>query len=290
MNQCRVNRWKAVFGKKQKKPNIPNHAEWGAACRQPADFRIYDELMTTAPADSPNFPQSRFFALIPCAGQGSRAGTSLAKQYQLIAGKALVLHTLSAFAAVSRLEKTLVVVAPGDSFFGQSSSNPSFEVVDCGGASRADSVVNGLQALRLAGAQDHDWVLVHDAARCLISPSQIDRLMDACAGDEVGGLLALKLPDTLKREADGRVAATVDRADKWLAQTPQMFRLGALAKALHGAGDSTTDESSAIEAMGLRPKLVAGSAENFKVTYAEDFRLAEAILLGRKDRLNAGPA
>jgi 2-C-methyl-D-erythritol 4-phosphate cytidylyltransferase len=256
---------------------------------QSADFRIYDETMTTARADSSNSPHSphaRFFALIPCAGQGSRAGAPLAKQYQLIAGKALVLHTLSAFAAVKRLDKTLVVVAPGDSFFGEPASNPPFEVADCGGASRADSVANGLQALRLAGALDDDWVLVHDAARCLITPVQIERLIDACADDAVGGLLALKLPDTLKREAEGRVAGTVDRADKWLAQTPQMFRLGALADALRGAGDSTTDESSSMEAMGLQPKLVAGSAENFKVTYAEDFLLAEAILLSRISRLN----
>jgi 2-C-methyl-D-erythritol 4-phosphate cytidylyltransferase len=254
--------------------------------RQAADFRIYDELMTTAPPDSPDSPQSRFFALIPCAGQGSRAGTPTAKQYQPIAGQALVLHTLAAFAAVKRLDKTMVVVAPGDSFFDRMVSGGSFEAVDCGGSSRADSVVNGLQALKALGAQDRDWVLVHDAARCLITPAQIDRLIDACAGDEVGGLLALKLPDTLKREADGRVAGTVDRADKWLAQTPQMFRHGALAEALQGAGDSTTDESSAIEAMGFQPKLVAGSAENFKVTYAEDFLLAEAILLSRRDRLN----
>lgn len=246
--------------------------------------------MTAAPEDSPNFPHPRFFALIPCAGQGSRAGTPVAKQYQLIAGRALILHTLAAFAAVERLDKTLVVVAPGDSFFGEPVSNQVFEVAECGGASRAGSVLNGLLALRLAGARAQDWVLVHDAARCLITPAQINRLIDACAGDAVGGLLALKLPDTLKREADGRVLATVDRADKWLAQTPQMFRLGALAEALQGAGDSTTDESSAMEAMGLRPKLVAGSAENFKVTYAEDFLLAEAILLGRKDRLNAGVA
>ena len=246
--------------------------------------------MTTKRADSPKLQESRFFALVPCAGQGSRAGTPLAKQYQLIAGKALVLHTLAAFAAVKRLDKTLVVVAPGDSFFDQTAPDSAFEVADCGGASRAGSVINGLQALRLAGALDDDWVLVHDAARCLISPAQIDRLIDACAGDAVGGLLALKLPDTLKREASGRVACTVDRADKWLAQTPQMFRLGALAaalaEALHGAGDTITDESSAMEAKGLRPKLVAGSAENFKVTYAEDFWLAEAILLGRRDRLN----
>jgi 2-C-methyl-D-erythritol 4-phosphate cytidylyltransferase len=246
--------------------------------------------MMTAGADSPNSSPSRFFALIPCAGQGSRAGSPTAKQYQPVAGQALVLHTLAAFAAVGRVGKTLVVVAPGDSFFDQTASSPSFEVADCGGASRADSVRDGLQALLQAGALAHDWVLVHDAARCLITPAQIDRLIDACAGDSVGGLLALKLPDTLKREVGGRVAGTIDRADKWLAQTPQMFRLGALAEALDGAGDSTTDESSAMEAMGLQPKLVAGSAENFKVTYAEDFLLAEAILLSRRDRPNQSSA
>ena len=265
-----------------------------AGC-QGCDFRIYDEVMTTARADSPNlphappFPHACFFALIPCAGLGNRAGTPLAKQYQLIAGKALVFHTLAAFAAVKRLDKTLVVVAPGDSFFDEPAANGSFEVADCGGASRADSVFNGLQALRRAGAVDDDWVLVHDAARCLISSAQIDRLIDACAGDAVGGLLALKLPDTLKREADGRVAGTIDRADKWLAQTPQMFRLGALSAALQGAGEGITDESSAMEAIGLQPKLVAGSAENFKVTYAEDFWLAEAILLNRIGRSNKAP-
>jgi len=94
----------------------------------------------------------------------------------------------------------------------------------------------------------------------------------------------VKLPDTLKAESGGRVAGTVDRADKWLAQTPQMFRLGRLADALQKAGPAATDESSAMEAAGLRPRLVAGSAENFKVTYPDDFRLAEVILLGRPDR------
>ena len=231
--------------------------------------------------DSADSPKPQFFALIPCAGQGSRAGTPLAKQYQPIAGKAMVMHTLAAFAAVERLASTLVVVAPGDAFFDATIADPSFIVAACGGASRAESVLNGLQALRHAGARDADWVLVHDAARCLIGVAQINRLIDACQDDAVGGLLALKLPDTLKAEAGGRVAATVDRADKWLAQTPQMFRLGALAEALRKAGPAVTDESSAMEAAGLRPRLVAGSAENFKVTYPDDFRLAEAILLGR---------
>ena len=230
----------------------------------------------------------RFFALIPCAGQGSRAGTSgagLSKQYQPIGGQAMVLHTLAAFRAIERLSGTLVVVAPGDRFFDRT-PDPFFDVAACGGASRADSVRNGLQALVQAGAQAWDWVLVHDAARCLITAGQINRLIAACEYDAVGGLLALRLPDTLKCEGahgqQGRVAATLDRSGKWLAQTPQMFRIGTLLEALTVAGASVTDESSAMEALGLAPRLVAGSAQNFKVTYPEDFALAEAILLSRR--------
>ncbi|CAM3364794.1 2-C-methyl-D-erythritol 4-phosphate cytidylyltransferase [Polaromonas hydrogenivorans] len=228
---------------------------------------------------------ARFFALIPCAGQGSRAGVvaGLAKQYQKIAGQAMVLHTLAAFLELERLARTLVVVAPGDGFF-DSITEKQFDVAACGGASRATSVRQGLDALLQSGAQTRDWVLVHDAARCLVTPAQIKQLIDACQHDEVGGLLAHQLPDTLKQAAGGRVAGTLDRSDKWLAQTPQMFRIGLLTQALdaaESAGRAVTDESSAIEALGLAPKLVPGSAQNFKVTYPDDFALAEAILLSR---------
>ena len=238
----------------------------------------------TDPADTR--PSARFFALIPCAGQGSRAGvaTGQAKQYQEIAGLPMVLHTLAAFCKVGRLARTLVVVAPGDHFL-DSMAEAGVDVSACGGASRADSVRQGLDALLQAGAETGDWVLVHDAARCLVTPGQIDQLIDACQHDAVGGLLAHKLPDTLKSEGSlerqGRVAATLDRGDKWLAQTPQMFRIGVLRQALALAGAAVTDESSAIEMLGLAPRLVAGSAQNFKVTYPEDFALAEAILLNR---------
>ena len=225
---------------------------------------------------------ARFFALLPCAGKGSRAAAAggLAKQYQVIAGQAMVLHTLAAFEAAERLSSTLVVVAPGDDFFEVLPGRP-FAVAACGGASRAESVRSGLAALLASGAQRGDWVLVHDAARCLVTPGQIKRLINACEHDAVGGLLAHKLPDTLKWGADGRVSGTLDRSDKWLAQTPQMFRIGPLMQALDAAGAGVTDESGAMEAMGLAPLLVAGSAQNFKVTFPEDFALAEAILLSR---------
>jgi 2-C-methyl-D-erythritol 4-phosphate cytidylyltransferase len=233
--------------------------------------------MMASSSHSPTSPG--IWALIPCAGTGSRAGTDGPKQYQLLAGQPLVMHTLAAFAAVPRLSEALVVVAPGDDFF--NSMGAACLIANCGGATRAASVLNGLNHLLGLGAQATDWVLVHDAARCLVTPAQIVQLIDACFEDKVGGLLALKLPDTLKSEVQGRVTGTIDRSDKWLAQTPQMFRIGQLRQALEQAGDKVTDESSAIEALGLSPRLVAGSAQNFKVTYPEDFALAQAVLLGR---------
>jgi 2-C-methyl-D-erythritol 4-phosphate cytidylyltransferase len=225
----------------------------------------------------------RCHALLPCAGTGSRAGTAGPKQYQTVAGLPMVLHTLAAFSATSRIVQTVLVLAPEDRFL--SVDQPDLTLARCGGATRAHSVFNGLDALCARGATDDDWVLVHDAARCLITSQQIEALISACEDDPVGGLLALKLPDTLKTEREGRVAATVDRSDKWLAQTPQMFRLGMLRNALAAQADSgfagVTDEASAMELAGHRPLLVPGSAQNFKVTYPEDFALAEAILSSR---------
>ena len=233
---------------------------------------------------SPSADPARIYALIPCGGVGTRSGDGLPKQYRAIAGQPMVAHTLAAFAAVPRLAGAAVIIAPDDALFAPHVQlpNASFFIANCAGHKRAITVFQGIKALLAQGAQPVDWVLVHDAARCLITPQQINAVIDACLGDEVGGLMALKLPDTLKQENAGRVSATVDRADKWLAQTPQMFRIGALRTALQQAGDAVTDEASAMEHMGLAPKLIAGSAQNFKVTYPEDFALAEAVLLSRR--------
>lgn len=225
----------------------------------------------------------RCFALLPCAGVGSRSGAAQPKQYVPIAGRAMVAHTLDALGRVPRLVATLVVLAPDDEQF--EAAVPGFAgprgwVARCGGETRATTVANGLAELAARGVHDDDWVLVHDAARCLVEPAWVDRLIDACLGDEVGGLLALPLADTLKQEEGGRVAATLPRVHKWGAQTPQMFRLGLLRRALAHAGAAVTDEASALEALGLRPKLVEGDAANLKVTWPSDFRLAEALLKG----------
>jgi 2-C-methyl-D-erythritol 4-phosphate cytidylyltransferase len=226
---------------------------------------------------------TRCYALVPAAGRGERAGTRRPKQYERVAGRPVIVQTLGALAQVRRIARTLVVLAPDDGDFAAMAPDFGGWWEPCGGTTRAASVRAGLEALQRRGARRHDWVLVHDAARCLVLPAAADRLIDACLGDEVGGLLALPLADTLKdADAQGRVRATVDRGGKWVAQTPQMFRLGVLARALDQAGDAVTDESAAVEALGLAPKLVPGDADNFKLTWPEDFARAERVLAARR--------
>jgi 2-C-methyl-D-erythritol 4-phosphate cytidylyltransferase len=202
-----------------------------------------------------------------------------------LAGKPLVLHTLRNFEVLNGLGHAVVVVSPDDSTMQQlfdTYPQKHFQIVNKGGKTRAESVLAGLTALEQLGVDQNDWVLVHDAARCLITPELIEKLVAACEKDEVGGLLAWPLADTLKAEKQGRVAQTLVREDKWLAQTPQMFKWNLLFKALTMAGDSVTDEASAMEAIGMSPLLVKGAVFNFKVTYLEDASMAESILLARQ--------
>ncbi len=221
---------------------------------------------------------ARCHAVLPCAGVGVRAGTGGPKQYASVHGRTVIAHTLAALAAVPRIVGTLVVLAPEDDQFERHAPGFAGQVARVGGATRAASVAAGLAVLRRQGVPEGDWVLVHDAARCLVRPAWIDALIDACLDDPVGGLLALPVADTLKDEREGRVQATVPRTGKWAAQTPQMFRLGLLERALREAGDAVTDESSAVEALGLAPRLVPGALENLKLTWPADFARAERLL------------
>jgi len=226
-------------------------------------------------------------ALIPAAGSGSRVAGAQPKQYATLAGKPMLWH---AVAAVCRppVEMVFVVLAPGDTAYRScdwSAFAGRLEPLYCGGETRRDSVYNGLVAA-MAAVQADDWVLVHDAARPCLPEADLARLVAECRDDQIGGILALPVAETVKRagkdEAGAqRIAGTEDRAQLWLAQTPQMFRAGLLAAALRKATVSVTDEAAAIEAMGLRPRLVLGSRENLKVTYLEDLTIAEAILAGR---------
>lgn len=232
--------------------------------------------MTPAAAADP-----RLYALVPCAGVGERSGAAGPKQYAPLAGASLVAHTLAALGAVSRLAATLVVLAHNDDEFERHVPGYAGWISRDGGVTRALTVSNGLAALLAQGARTDDWVLVHDAARCMVRPEWIDALIDACLDHACGGLLALPVADTLKSERDGLVASTVDRRGLWQAQTPQMFRIGPLQLALAKAGGGVTDEASAMETAGQSPRLVPGALENFKVTYPADFDLAERLLRTR---------
>ena len=224
---------------------------------------------------------SRYFALIPAAGTGSRMGADCPKQYLPLLGQPLIAHTLQALAREPRIEKIIVVLAPDDAQWQShdwSGWQGRVETVRCGGASRAESVLNGLDAMA-AWCADGDWVLVHDAARPCLPRSALARLIDEAGEDAVGGLLAVPVADTLKRaDQQGRVATTEPRAGLWQAQTPQMFRHGMLRQALAAAGNDVTDDASAIEKAGLHPLLVEADSRNLKVTYPRDLQLAELIL------------
>ena len=229
------------------------------------------------------------YVLIPAAGVGQRAGTPMPKQYATLHGEVIVARTLAALGAVRGIEALLVVISPDDDQF--EAHVPHFagagrRLARCGGSTRAESVLAGLHALRERGARTNDWVLVHDAARCLVQPVWVERLLRACQDDAVGGLLALPLADTLKAAHQGRSVTTIDRSDKWIAQTPQMFRIGMLIDALSAAGSSVTDEASAMEAAGHAPLLVQGDPRNLKITWPQDFELASDILRAQERQVN----
>ena len=219
-----------------------------------------------------------FYALVPAAGSGSRVGHELPKQYIPLAGQPMIYHALATLCANPEITTVFVVLAPDDMQwrnYNWSKFGEKLQPLFCGGQTRAESVLNGLLASEL---EPEDWVLVHDAARPCLSAQQLARLLDELRNDEVGGLLAVPVADTLKRaDAMQRVACTESRVGLWQAQTPQMFRTGLLVQALERA-PGVTDEASAVEALGLYPRLVSSDSSNFKVTYPQDLRLAELLL------------
>jgi len=223
------------------------------------------------------------FALIPAAGTGTRMSGPAPKQYLALAGKPMLWHSVRAL-SVPQVAAVFVVLTPGDEQFARhdwSAFEGRLHPLFCGGNTRRDSVLNGLVNVRGEVDAD-DWMLVHDAARPCLPAADLRRLMEEGASDAIGAILALPVADTVKtagKDEAGvqRIAATQDRSQLWLAQTPQMFRTGLLAQALSQA-PGATDEASAVEKMGLKPRLVLGSRQNLKITYPEDVAIAEAIL------------
>lgn len=226
----------------------------------------------------------RHFAIVPAAGSGSRMGSARPKQYLNLLGRPLIHHTLSVLCESPEIDAVYVVLSVDDDEWARhdwSALGPRLKPLFCGGATRADSVLGGLRAIAAEAAAD-DWVLVHDAARPCLAGWHVNKLVRELAHEEVGGLLAVPVADTLKRaDAHRHVLETVARDSLWQAQTPQMFRYVMLRRALE-AHKSVTDEASAIEAAGLRPRLVQGDATNLKVTYPLDLHLAEWILQNRQ--------
>ena len=221
------------------------------------------------------------FALVPAAGSGTRFGGTHSKQYQPILGRPMIEFAIRALTAAACFECVFVVLRPGDEGYSRCRWPAGMEVdpLYCGGPTRSCSVFNGLMAIR-GRVDDDDWIWVHDAARPCVTRAELERLRTALGDEDVGALLALPVADTLKRgDASGRVAATALREGLWRALTPQAFPYRLLVEALHDArAIDVTDEASAIERLGLRPRLVHGSSANLKVTFPEDIELAAAIL------------
>lgn len=220
----------------------------------------------------PNMPthapsRRQYFALIPAAGVGKRMGTSIPKQYLQLADKSVLQHTVNGFLHTPEIEHIFVVVSHDDNWVqDEVAADAKLTILRCGGQTRSESVLNGLQNMQAVRPQD--FVLVHDAARPGINPALIQHLIRSISAKDIGGLLALPVVDTVKRMHQG-VIETISREGLWLAQTPQMFSYELLCHALSAAPDMT-DEASAVEALGLTPILVEGHACNRKLTTPDD--------------------
>lgn len=236
-----------------------------------------------------NPTMAKFIALIPAAGSGSRMGHELPKQYLSLNQQPMIYHAINTLWQSRLITRILVILAPGDLEwfkYDWSQFSEKLTILSCGGITRAESVLNGLIAAKQNDlVQSDDWILVHDAARPCLTSTQLENLIRELAEDEVGGLLAVPVADTLKRSNAGhRIIQTESRENLWQAQTPQMFRYDLLTQALHNAANANiTDDASAIEALGLHPRLVLSDAYNFKVTYPQDLALAELILQERNN-------
>src|SRR5688572_8802344 len=228
----------------------------------------------------------RYFLVIPAAGSGRRFASAVPKQYAPLGSSTVIEHALAPFEADADCAGIAVALAAGDTDWPAIAARRTrlIETTE-GGEQRAHSVRNALRALA-ARVRADDWIMVHDAARPCFAAADLAVLKRELSSHPVGGLLAIPLADTLKRALEPgaratHVESTIDRDGLWRAATPQVFRCGVLLRAIEAAldtGKMPTDEAQAIEWSGQRPMLVAGRADNIKVTTADDLALAAAIL------------
>lgn len=242
------------------------------------------------------FSGADLWAIVPAAGVGARMASNRPKQYLPLAGQTVIEHTLARLLDYSPINTIYVGVSQDDAYWRDLAVSREARVCSfTGGNERADTVLNGLLALLDDGALSSDWVLVHDAARPCVRTEDIALLTELVVRDlgaqnpvtqnPVGGILATPVADTLKRAAGNQqIDTTVDRTGLWRALTPQLFQIGLLHDALQSAlskGYPVTDEASAMEFAGHKPRLVAGHTDNIKVTLPEDLSLASLIIQAR---------
>jgi 2-C-methyl-D-erythritol 4-phosphate cytidylyltransferase len=220
----------------------------------------------------------RYWAVIAAAGGGARMRAGRPKQYLKLRGRSVIEHSIDPLMDAPWIDGVVVVLAPGDEEFGRLALGRHWKVhTAAGGVTRAESVLAGLRRVAELAKAETPYVLVHDAARPCLARADLERLRDEASGAQ-GGLLALPMADTIKRAEGTHAASTLNRRELWRAQTPQLFRLDLLRKALEDCaarGVDITDEAGAMEAAGYRPRLVPGREANLKVTYPDDLALAE---------------
>ncbi len=236
----------------------------------------------------PNVPET--VALVVAAGRGARMPGDIPKQYRDLHGRSILRHVLEAFSAHASVSRVQAVIHPDDAEqFAVAARDLGLDDPVLGGATRQESVRNGLRALADTGAPDN--VLIHDGARPFVSGSLVDRVIGALA-DADGAIPALPVTDTLKRGDGNVITGTVDRSGLYRAQTPQGFRFASLLAAhetADGGGQAFTDDASVAEAAGLRVAMVAGDEANLKITHDEDLARAAAWLAGaRETRVGTG--
>ncbi|MDP8567290.1 2-C-methyl-D-erythritol 4-phosphate cytidylyltransferase [Methylophilus aquaticus] len=224
---------------------------------------------------------SKYHVIIPSAGSGARMQSAMPKQYLMLNGKPILRHAIEVFEVMHQIETVHIVVSAQDGYWAPHLLDgcSKTKVLDCGGLTRAESVLNGLKHLALE-ADANDWVLVHDAARPGIDQPLVERLFQEALPESVGAILALPLADTLKRaDSQQQIETTLSREGLWQAQTPQMFKLALLQGALQQSLDrQPTDEAQAMEWLGYQPKLVVGDLKNMKITYMRDLQVVSALM------------
>ena len=221
------------------------------------------------------------WAILPAAGIGRRMGSITPKQYISVCGTPVLVHSIERLLAVEEIQQLVVVLQEDDIWWSELNFYDPRMLTTWGGDERFNSVLNGLEAI-IERAEPDDWVLVHDAVRPCVTQADIRQLIVELSEHNVGGLLATPIDDTVKKiGVDEHVIGTLDRNGLWSALTPQMFRFELLYKALSNAvtkGISVTDEASAVENLGLRPKIVMGEKSNLKITHEADLIIAESFL------------